>query len=234
MKHANGLCGAMGLLEEDIMKFVIVGCGRMGSGVARSLGQRSHTLAVIDNDPAAFERLGPTFKGKTVHGHGLDRTALEEAGVAQADGLAAATGSDDLNIIVALLARQCFHVPKVVARLYDPKKAETYRRLGISTIAPITWGITRVCESLLFPRLRTIASLGNGTIDLLELEIPPSLAGRTLADLAIPQEIQAVAVQRGGKTLLAANDMPLQSSDIAFLAVLSTAVDRLNAQLGII
>jgi trk system potassium uptake protein TrkA len=216
------------------MQFVVVGCGRMGSGVARALSLRSHTVAVLDNDPTAFERLGPKFKGKKVRGHGLDRTALEEADVAHADGLAAVTGNDDLNIIVALLARQCFQVPKVVARLYDPKKAETYRRLGISTVAPTAWGVTRVSECLLFPRLRTIASLGDGTIDLLELEIPPSLAGRTLAELAVPQEIQAIALQRGGKTLLAANNLPLQSTDIAYLAVLSTAVDRLNTQLGII
>ena len=87
---------------------------------------------VIDDDATAFERLGPAFKGKTIRGHGLDRTVLEEAGVAHADGLAAVTGNDDLNIIVALLARQCFQVPKVVARLYDPKKAETYRRLGLA------------------------------------------------------------------------------------------------------
>ena len=216
------------------MKIVVVGCGRMGSGVASSLSLRNHTIAVIDNDPVAFERLGPAFKGSTVRGHGLDRAVLEQAGIAHADSLAALTGSDDLNIVVALLARQCFNVPKVVARLYDPKKAETYRRLGISTISPISWGITRVCESLLFPQLHAIASLGNGTVDLIELEIPPSLAGRTLADLAIPQEIQAIALQRGGKTLLAANNMPLQLSDVAYMAVLSTAVDRLTTQLSML
>ena len=103
---------------------------------------------VIDDDATAFERLGST-RVKPYADMG-DRTVLEEAGVAHADGLAAVTGNDDLNIIVALLARQCFQVPKVVARLYDPKKAETYRRSGISTVAPMTWGITRVCESLLF------------------------------------------------------------------------------------
>lgn len=215
------------------MNFVIVGCGRMGSGVARALNLQNHTLAVIDIDGTAFARLGPTFKGKHLCGHGLDRPLLEEAGIAHADGLAALTGSDDLNIVIALLARQRFHVPKVVARLYDPKKAESYRRLGIHTIAPILWGITRVSESLLFPQINSIASLGNGAIDLLEVEIPSSLVGRTLADLTTPNEVLPVAILRGGKTLLATEHMPLQASDVAFLAVLSTAVDRLNAQLGI-
>jgi trk system potassium uptake protein TrkA len=122
----------------------------------------------------------------------------------------------------------------VVARLYDPKKAESYRRLGINTIAPIPWGITRVSESLLFPQLNSIATLGNGAVDLLEVEIPASLAGHTLADLVIPHEIHAVAILRGGKMLLATANMQLQSSDTVYLAVLSSAVKRLNEHLGLV
>jgi trk system potassium uptake protein TrkA len=216
------------------MNFVIVGCGRMGSGVARALSLHHDTLAVIDTDAGAFARLGASFQGKRVCGHGLERAVLEEAGIAHADGLAALTGSDDLNIVIALLARQRYRVPKVVARLYDPKKAEMYRRLGINTVAPIPWGITRVSESLLFPQANSIASLGNGAIDLLEVEIPTALAGRTLADLTMPHEIHPVAILRAGKPLLATNDMPLQAADIAYFAALSTAVDRLSGQVGFV
>lgn len=214
------------------MNTIVVGCGRMGAGIARALSLRGHTLAVIDHEPAALLRLGPTFKGKKILGHGMDRTVLGEAGISHADGLVAVTGDDNLNTIVALLARQHFHVPKVIARLYDPAKTETYRRLGVQTIAPINWGIARVSEQLLFPRLNTIASLGDGSVELIELDIPPSLIGRTLGDLAVPQEIHVVALQREGKTFFASQHMALQAEDIAYLAVSPTAIDRLNAQLG--
>jgi trk system potassium uptake protein len=215
------------------MQFVIVGCGRMGSGIAQTLSMRGHSVAVIDNNESAFQRLGHSFKGKILLGHAMERAFLEEAGLAHADGLAAVTGSDDVNTIVALVARQHFQVPKVVARLYDPNKAEVYRRLGITTIAPTSWAIASVTEQMLFPQLRVLTTLGNGAVDLIELEIPPTLAGRTLADLAVPQELQAVALQRGGKTFFAAQNMPLQPADIAYIAILPSAVDHINTQLGI-
>ena len=216
------------------MNIIIVGCGRMGAGIARALGLRGHTLVVIDSDPAAIQRLGRTFKGKFILGHGIDRTVLGEAGISHADGLAAVTGNDNVNTIVALLARQKFHVPKVVARVYDPTKAETYRRLGVNTIAPIGWGITRVCEQLLFPRLNSVASLGSGAIEIMELEVPPSLVGRPIADLTVPQQVQVVALQREGKTFFAAPTMPLQTEDIVYIAASPSVVDRLDTQFGII
>jgi trk system potassium uptake protein TrkA len=206
----------------------------MGAGIAQALCLRGHAVTVLDNDRSAFKRLGRTFKGERVVGHAMERSILEEAGIATADGLAAVTGNDDLNTIVALLARQQFHVPKVVARLYEPHKAEVYRRLGITTIATTTWGIARVIENLLFPDLRVVASLGNNQIELVELEIPPALAGRTLADLAGPQEVQAVAVQRAGRTFLATQNMPLKSADILYVALVASAVDHFNTQLSIV
>jgi trk system potassium uptake protein TrkA len=159
---------------------------------------------------------------------------LDEAGIAGADGLAAVTGNDDLNTVVARLARQQNQVPKVVARLFDPHKSERYQRLGITTVATTNWGIARVTENLLFPDLRVIASLGTNQIELVELEIPPALAGRALADLASPQEVQAVAVQRRGRTFLATQEMPLEAADTLYIAIVAGAVDHLNSQLGIL
>ena len=112
------------------MKIMMIGCGRQGTELAQALNQGDHTVSVVDNDPVAFERLGHAFKGQTIPGNGLDREVLISAGIEHADGLAALTASDDLNIVVARLASQVFRVPRVVARVHDPRKAEVYRRLG--------------------------------------------------------------------------------------------------------
>src|SRR5512139_1762646 len=130
------------------MKIIIIGCGRMGSGLARAMSLRGHAVTVVDRDPAAFERLGPTFKGQTVVGIGFDREVLLKAGIDRADGLAALTESDEANVVAARLASQVFHIPRVVARLYDPRKAEIYKRLGLRTIAPVAWGIARAADLL--------------------------------------------------------------------------------------
>src|SRR4030042_1184683 len=108
------------------MRIIIIGCGRMGSGLAQTLSLRGHAVTVVDRDPQAFERLGPAFKGKTLTGIGFDRDVLLRAGIERADGLAAVTFSDEANVVAARLASNIFHVPRVVARLYDPRKAEIY------------------------------------------------------------------------------------------------------------
>src|SRR5512137_1649154 len=111
------------------MRIIIIGCGRVGAGLAQTLSDRRHEVTIVDIDPAAFERLSPGFKGKTVIGVGFDREVLLQAGVERADGFAAVTSSDEANIVAARLARQVFRVPRVVARVYDPRQAEVYRRL---------------------------------------------------------------------------------------------------------
>ena len=215
------------------MKMIVIGCGRMGAGLTRVLNLRGHTVTVVDKDPSAFERLGPTFKGKTVLGVGFDRDVLLEAGIERADGLAAVTASDEANVVAARLASQVFRVPRVVARLYDPAKAEIYRRLGLQTIAPVTWGIHRIADMLAYSPLGTFASLGSGEVDIVEVEIPLALAGRTVKDLNIPGEVLAVAITRGGKTLIPTLGAVFQHGDLLHLAVLDTSADRLKEMLGL-
>src|SRR5690606_18128502 len=125
------------------MRFIVIGCGRTGAGLARRLEADGHDVTVVDTDAGAFDRLGPTFPGTTVHGVGFDRDVLARAGIDSADGLAAVTGNDEVNAVVARLASRMFHVPKVVARLHDPREAEIYRRLGVQVVAPVDWSIHR-------------------------------------------------------------------------------------------
>jgi len=215
------------------MKIIIIGCGRMGAGLARTLSLQGHEVTVVDSDPAAFERLGPAFKGQTVVGVGFDREVLLRAGIQRADGLAAVTVSDEANVVAARLASQVFRVPRVVARLYDPRKAEIYRRLGLQTIAPITWGIHQIADLLCYSPLETVLSLGSGNVDLVEVEIPPLLIGRTVNELTIPGEVHVVAISRGDKTFLPTLGTVFQQGDRLHLAVLVASADRLKALLGL-
>jgi len=170
------------------MKIIIVGCGRHGSGLARSLSRIGHGITVIDRASSAFKLLDPSFKGKTIAGEGFDLDILLEAGIERADALAAVTDSDETNAVIARVARQVFRVPKVIARLYDVRKAEIYNRLGLQTIDPTAWGINRVVDLLLYSPLGTVLSLGSGDIELVEMEVPILLVGRKVKELSIPEE----------------------------------------------
>jgi trk system potassium uptake protein len=213
------------------MHVIVIGCGRVGSGLARTLAHRGDAVTVVDVDPGAFTRLGRAFHGRRVTGDGGDRTVLERAGAAGADGLAAVTGSDEVNAVLARLATAALHVPRVVARMYDPAKAEIYRRLGVQTVAPVTWGVERLAELLTCSELTPVASLGAGQVEIVDATVPALLAGRPAAELAVPGESGVVAITRRGVTSLVADPAtPLQAGDLLHVAVTPTA--RLDRLLG--
>ncbi len=126
-----------------------MGCGRVGSTLARSLEDRNHTVSVIDSDPDAFRRLGPSFNGDKVTGYGFDQEVLEKAGIRRADAFAAVSSGDNSNIIAARVARETFGIQQVVARIYDPGRAEVYQRLGITTVATVKWTADQVLRRVL-------------------------------------------------------------------------------------
>jgi trk system potassium uptake protein TrkA len=210
------------------MRLITIGCGRMGAGLAQALGERGHAVTVVDRDPAAFEALGPAFGGRTVVGVGFDRNTLLEAGIARADGLAAVTASDETNVVAARLARLMFRVPRVVARLYDPRKAEIYRRLGIQTISTTAWGIHRIAELLGYSELDSIVSLGSGEVDIVEILVPHLLVGRDVYEVAIPGEVQVVALSRAGSTFIPTPGTRFVEGDLLQLSVLATSIERVR------
>lgn len=214
------------------MKILIIGCGRVGAGLAQSLIQRGHSVSVIDRDQQAFEKLGEKFKGQTVLGIGFDRDVLVKAGIQRADGVAAVTSSDEANIVAARIARDIFRVPKVVARLYDVRQAEIYRRLGLQTIAPTNWGIDRIADLLLHSHLDVTYVIGAGEVELVETDIPHLLYGRIVRDLTVTGEIHIVAITRSNKTFLPTLGTVLKEGDRLHLAVLNTSTNRLAELLG--
>jgi trk system potassium uptake protein len=221
MKHESSLSAN----AEEVDMVIVIGCGRMGSGLAKALSLRGQKVTVIDKDETAFESLSSRPNVQTVVGVGFDRDVLQQAGIEKAEGLVAVTSSDEANIVAAQLAQRIFHVPKVIARVYDPRKAEIYKRLGLSTISTTTWGIERIAQLLTRSAFEGI-QLGNH-LELTHYEVSPTLAGRTVQAITLPGELHVVAIERDGKSFLATNSSTLQTGDALHLAVLSSAGDKI-------
>lgn len=214
------------------MKIMIIGCGRQGAELAKTLSLNGCEVTVVDNDQTTFERLGSSFGGRVILGNGIDHDVLVHGGIEEADGMAAVTASDEVNIVTARLARQVFKVPRVVARVHDPLKAEIYQRLGLMTVTPVMLGTQRFTELLTFSPLEPIKRLGNGEVSIIEIELPPGLVGRTVNELTVPGEIQVMAITRGNKTDIPVSGAVFQERDIIHMAVESSSTNRLKALLG--
>lgn len=214
------------------MKMIIVGCGRSGSGLALALSRMGHTVTVIDSDGSAFKALGTSFRGETIEGVGFDRDVLLRAKIDRTDALAAFTSSDESNAVIARIAREIYHVPKVVARLYDREKAEIYRHLGIQTLSATTWGIRRAIDILSYSPFNTVFSVGNGDVDMVEIETSPLMTGHKVSELTVSGEIHVVAIGRGNKTVLPTMGTVLQKGDLLYIAVAVSSIGSLKQLLG--
>ena len=210
------------------MKLVIVGCGRVGSGLANSLSSVGHDVVVIDKNKRAFRRLDEGFPGQRIVGSGFDKDALTKAGAIDADALAAVTSGDNSNILCARIARENYGIANVVARIYDPRRAEIYQRLGIPTVATVTWTIDQVQRWLLPEEAKSSWIDATGTLQVVERPLPDSWAGRPLAGLTVPGKITLIAVTRGGTARLDCNELVGQDSDMLQFAVAASAVAELS------
>jgi trk system potassium uptake protein TrkA len=216
------------------MKVIVMGCGRIGSQVSRRLATTGHDVTVIDNrEPYAQDRLGPGFKGRLVHGLGFDRKVLEEAGIRKTDAFVSASQSDNANVVAARIARNFFHVPRVVCRMYDPRKAQIYERLGLETLAISTWGAGRIVELVTHSDLDVLYNFGRGEVSLVAVEAPHTLAGKQVRQLLIPGEIDVVAITRGGMARMPGPGTEIQEGDLLHVAAASTSMRRLAELIGL-
>lgn len=215
------------------MKIIVMGCGRVGSQASQLLVKMGHEVIVIDHDTNAFARLGPDFKGRIVRGIGFDRNTLLEAGVETAEAFVAASSSDNANIIAARIARNIFHVPRVVARLYDPLRAEIYQRLGLTTISTTGWGAERIVEVVTHTDLDTIHVFRDGGTSLVRVEIPAQLIGHQVIQMNIPGEVMVVAITRNDQTFIPVSGSEFHEGDTVYLTVIPASMNRLEELLGI-
>jgi trk system potassium uptake protein len=198
---------------------VIMGCGRVGSTLARSLEDRNHTVSVIDTDPDAFRRLGADFNGDKVAGMGFDQEVLEKAGIRRAEAFAAVSSGDNSNIIAARVARESFGIEQVVARIYDPGRAEVYQRLGITTVATVKWTADQVLRRLLPAGAEPDFRDPSGKIRIEHATVPQRWVGTGLIAFQEQTGARIAWIDRLGEGVLPTGKSVLQEGDIVHIVL---------------
>ncbi len=210
------------------MHVIVVGCGRVGSGLALQLSDAGHHVSIVDKQPGAFRRLPHGWSGQKVLGFGFDRAHLEEAGATRADALAAVTSGDNSNILTARIARETYEIPNVVARIYDPRRAEIFQRLGIPTVPSVTWTIDQVFSRILPGRAPFDWTDSSGRLHVVERTLPASWAGKRINDAIaaqLPARVKLAAICRAGEPILDVSSAIGQEGDMLHLLVPSDADD---------
>ena len=214
------------------MHVVIVGCGRVGSALANFLSETGHSVAIIDKRPAAFLRLAAGFTGRTITGFGFDRDQLTEAGINDADAVAAVTSGDNSNIMVARIARETYGVDRVVARIYDPGRAAIYQRLGIPTVATVSWTTDQVLRRLFPAQTRTEWAHPTGDVVVVERALATEWVGKPLTELDEPGRWRLCVLTRLGEACVPGPALVGQEGDVVLLAVASESLPALEERLA--
>ncbi len=214
------------------MHIVIMGCGRVGSTLAHILEDNGHSVAVIDRDPQAFRRLRAGFRGRRVTGIGFDRDVLEEAGIASAAAFVAVSSGDNSNIISARVAREMFGVDNVVARIYDPRRAEVYQRLGIPTVATVRWTADQILRRVLPEGAEPLWRDPTGTVVLAEVAFHQGWIGTRARVIEDVTGTRVAFVNRMGEALVPKDATVLQEGDLLHLVAAENDMDRINKVLS--
>ncbi|MFJ4682608.1 potassium channel family protein [Streptomyces sp. NPDC091377] len=211
------------------MHIVIMGCGRVGSALAQTLEQQGHTVAVIDQDPTAFRRLGSSFGGRRVTGVGFDQDTLREAGIEEAGAFAAVSSGDNSNIIAARVAREMFGVENVAARIYDPRRAEVYQRLGIPTVATVRWTADQMLRRLLPSGSEPLWRDATGGVQLAEVHAAHSWVGHRISRLQEETGVRVAFLTRLGEAILPSSQTVLQEGDLVHVMMRTDEIEKVEA-----
>jgi trk system potassium uptake protein len=196
-----------------------MGCGRVGILLTQELAKRGHDVVVIDKNASAFHRLPPGFDARTVVGLGFDRDVLEEAGIKEADAFLAVSSGDNSNILSARVAREHYHVPNVIARIYDPMRAEIYERLNIPTVSTTRWGVKQMILMLSHTREEIKEALTGGDLLRMRIKVPDHMVGTKVGDLNVAGKVLVAGVDRGGTGFIPVEGSTFQEGDYAAVVI---------------
>jgi trk system potassium uptake protein len=208
---------------------VVMGCGRVGSAIARRLEEVGHSVAVIDQDPGAFRRLGPEFAGRQVTGLGFDRQTLLDAGIDSAGAFAAVSSGDNSNVISARVVRESFGVERVAARIYDPRRAEVYQRLGIPTVATVRWTADQMLRRLLPDGSEPLWRDPTGAVVLAEVAYSEKWVGEKVHALEDAARTRVAYISRLGEAMLPGQGTVLQEGDVLYVIAAESDLERISA-----
>jgi trk system potassium uptake protein TrkA len=214
------------------MHVVIMGCGRVGSLLALELEAKGHSVAVVDQSKEAFRRLGPDFKGRTITGVGFDKDTLLEAGIEGADAFAAVSNGDNSNILAARVARESYGVTNVVARIYDPGRAEIYQRLGIPTVATVIWATDQILRRLTPEGSRSEWRDASGTIQLSEVHPHKEWYGNPIFELEKAAGVRVAFLTRLGEGLIPDENTVLQDGDLIHVTLRDDQLSKVESILA--
>lgn len=214
------------------MYVIIVGCGRVGSELAKLLSTEGHNVVVIDRHPKSFERLGRTFNGITLEGNGFDVEILKQAGIAQADAFCSVTNGDNSNIVAAQVAKKIFKVPKVIARVYDPARADIYRSLGLDVISGTILFAAMLRDKIIESRFSSYL-IESKDVGVLEIEVNKDLVGKTAEDINIPSELMVVMIKSVKGVSLPLPKTKFQKDDVVMALVKIESLDKVRKKFGI-
>jgi trk system potassium uptake protein TrkA len=205
-----------------------MGCGRVGAELTVQLAKAGHTVSIIDKRKEAFDRLPPGFDARMIVGIGFDREVLEEARIKEADAFVAVSNGDNSNIVSARVAREHYHVPTVVARIYDPRRAEIYERLDIPTVATVRWAAKQIQFLLFHGREEMRDTMAGGSLLHLQVEVPEHLVGKKIAGVEEEGKVEVMGVDRGGTGFIPKSDSTFQEGDVAHFIVHKDAMETFD------
>lgn len=214
------------------MYVIILGCGRVGSELAKLLASEGHNVVVIDRNPASFDRLGRTFNGITLVGNGFDIESLKTAGVAQAHAFCAVTNGDNTNLVAAQVAKKIFNVPKVIVRVYDPSRANIYKALGLDVISGTILFAAMIRDKVVESKFSSYL-IESGELGVLEIEVKADQQGKTVGEINMPGDLIVTTIRRIDGVVIPESDTKVKKGDILLAVVKIASLDKAKKRFGI-
>jgi trk system potassium uptake protein TrkA len=214
------------------VRVIIMGCGRVGSELSNALVEAGHDVTIVDKNPEAFHKYPPGEGARPIVGLGFDRDVLEEAGIKEADAFVAVSSGDNSNIVSARVALENYHVPRVIARIYDSRRADIYERLNIPTVATTKWGVKQIQLMLFHDREEIRETLGGGDLLRLRVPVPAEIAGKPVSEFEVDGKVRVAGISRGGGGFLPTSSSTVQAGDYLILMITREGLEVVDGMLG--